>query len=354
MGDHAHRVGGAAAGGVEAVGGDLHGVPVIKIAGQGVLVQDDLGHPLAEGAGADDDADAGVPDVGGEELGCTGGILIGQHNHRGGGEGLVVAAEGPVGAVAVLQIGQQAGAGEGAHRPDGRVHHAAAVAPEIHNPPVGLIPVSLQAVGEVLHRLAAEGVAVDVADVAVPQLGVGGGDGDGRPGEADGGALAVPQVGDGDLGARLTLQQAGHGVPVLPGDIGSVHGGDQIPRLEAAGGGRRVLIYPLNQQALPGNQGGDADAHQLGVRQGAAEQGVLLRGEILGIGVAQGLQHAGDGGMLQHLLRHVVNIVDIQQISGLFRGQGPGGGGEGQRQAQEQGQQAGAALSFHRKMPPWA
>ena len=309
VGDQAHGVGGGAGGGVEAVTGDLDGVPVGEVVGQGALVQNRLGHSLAEGAPAHQDAGIGVPDVGGEQLGGAGGLPVGEDDDGGEGAGVVVAAIRAVGAGAVLEVGQHAGAGEAARRAHGRVYLTAAVAPEIDDPVVSSGGGVLHAADEVGHRLAAEGVAVDVADVAVPQLGIGGGDGDGPAGE-DGGVLRpVPPVGQLHPGAGVALEPGGHSTRVLPGGGAAVHGGDQITGLEAGVGGRGVLIDPLDQRPVRRDQRVDAYAHGIRIGHGAGKGPVLLGREVGGVGVAQGLQHGLDGVLVQNVLGDLVDVI---------------------------------------------
>ena len=141
------------------------------------------------------------------------------------------------------------------------------------------------------QRFASEGIAVDVADVAVPKLADGGGQYDGPPLYGERILRSAAEVGQSDLGARLPLQPGGEQFGALSrAGAPAFHGYDHIPGHQSGLLRRGIRIYPLEGKALRSETVGHADAHKGLIAHGAGKLPVFLRREVVGIGVAQRAQ----------------------------------------------------------------
>ena len=168
---------------------------------------------------------------------------------------------------------------------------AAAVAAQVHHPHVGLRSIGVDGLGKVRQRFASEGIAVDVADVAVPKLADGGGQYDGPPLYGERILRSAAEVGQSDLGARLPLQPGGEQFGALSrAGAPAFHSYDHIPGHQSGLLRRGIRIYPLEGKALRSETVGHADAHKGLIAHGAGKLPVFLRREVVGIGVAQRAQ----------------------------------------------------------------
>ena len=224
-------------------------------------------------------------------------------------------------------------------------HTAAAVAAQIHDPVIRLAGIGPQRIHHMAGGFLPKGLAGQKPDVAVQQLAVGGGYHKSPAGEGYGIGLLLPQIGQLEGGALLTGQQGAGLVQVHPCQRGAVHSGDDITGLETARLRRGVGDYPAHQQPAIGQGEGEAGPYLLGIGEGGIESGIFLGGKILGIGVAQRLDDAGYGPLLQYLRRDRVYIKRFQQHKGLTGGQSLSGGSEQKRQSQRGGRQSEA--QFH-------
>ena len=176
--------------------------------------------------------------------------------------------------------------------------------------------------------LVPEDIAGEIADVAVHQFAIGGGYHESLAGEGDGMGLSLPQVGQPKGGTLLTGEQGAGFVQIHTGQRGAVHSGDDVTGQEPSRLGGGVGNDPVHQQPAVGQGERQPCPHLLDVGEGGIEGGQFFGGEIFGVGVAQGLQYTGYGGLFPYRLGQGINIKGIQQPDGLIGGQGLGHGGE--------------------------
>ena len=91
--------------------------------------------------------------------------------------------------------------------------------------------------------------------MAVYQLGGGGRDHNFLPGQRDGGALTVPEIGDAQSRTLLSAQKAGNRPLVQPGQCNAIHGSDQISAFQAALFRRGIRKDGRNEYAVRGDLG---------------------------------------------------------------------------------------------------
>ena len=346
VGQHTGAVGGHIVGGVVAVGGDLEGGAVGEL-------EDVLGNALAEGPGADDEAVAVIPHGGGKELGGAGGVAVHQDHQRLLDEAGDLHREG-VGpphrqaALPVHHVGHVIVAQDVAHRLDHRRGRAAGVTAQVHHPAVGGLVLG----GDVLLKVGpaglAEAAAAQPADVVVHHLSGDGGEDHRLPGQGELQLPALPEDGDGDVGARLAGDEGGQGVGgagLLDG--GAVGGHDEVAYLELSPFGGGVRGDAADQQAVARLLYHDADTHHVGVAHVTLEGGILLRRHIVGVGIAQGVGDLLDGGQGQDLLRDLVDVVFPEHLPGLIHGDGAGHRAQRQGQRQHQGRRTYRQFSSH-------
>ena len=343
-GDDAHPVGGAAAGGVEAGGGDLQAVAVkvFRVAG---LVQGGLGHPLAVGAAAHEDAPLTVPHVGGKEFGGAGAVTVHQQDQGLSGELGGAAGIGRRLAVVVLKVEVAARTVHRRRHLQGGIHVAAAVVPQVHQPAVHLAVVFPEALGKELVGVQTEAAAVHIAHAVLQQGELGVGDVHGPAGEGVVPGLAAAQDGDGDLGALVAQHKLA--VVACGGGAGdAVNGHDEVAGRQSGLLGGTAVKGLLEQETVLGIGDLHADAHQVhGVLHRVQEGGVLLLGHVLGVGVAQQRDELVQGLGLVGAIGDVIVKAVLQQLQRLVHRQGGGGSGQ-QDQGQQGGDEAGQ-IFFH-------
>ena len=213
---------------------------------------------------------------------------------------------------------------------------------------MGVIIIVLDTLGKIGAGVAAEAVAVDVGDAAVPQ---GGGGVVDLHQTALNAVVLLPSVSvaDGDIhiGARLAHQQGTVGLP--GGGAGfPLDGDDHISGLEPHIFGPAADKHAGEEDALVGVVDGGANAGDGILMFHAAEKiGIFLGSHIIGIGVADGgkqlLQCVG----LIGRLGESVHIGLLQQGAGVLHRQSRSGGDQQRQHTAGSGQPPQEGLAFH-------